>query len=189
MHSSRMHMSAAVAMSIPACTGQGGVCVSQHALGRGLFAWGVSPEGVLFYLEGSAQGGLHRGCLPRGGGLPRGMSAWGFCLGGVCMPACTGADTPPVNRMTGVTRLHSSRMRTTCSIDHVSPSMLCARGVYLHLAGGVCLGGVLPRGCTWSQGGVYLVCQGGDLVQGGVYLVPGGLPGPGGCTWSGTPPL
>ena len=42
------------------------------------------------------------------------------------------------------------------------------RGVYLVLGG-------VPRGCTWS-GGVYLVW--------GVQLVLGGVPGPGGCTWS-----
>ena len=43
------------------------------------------------------------------------------------------------------------------------------------------------RGCTWSQGGAW---SRGDLFWG----VPGlggtwsGVPGPGGCTWSGTPP-
>ena len=59
-----------------------------------------------------------------------------------------------------------------------------------------------PRGCTWSRG-VYLVlwgctCSGGvylvpsgepGSVEGGVpglgvYLDPGGVPGPVGCTWS-----
>ena len=41
---------------------------------------------------------------------------------------------------------------------------------------------------------MYLVWVGGYLVPGGVpcpggvYLVPGGVPGPGGCTWLGTPP-
>ena len=61
--------SAAVTMSIPACTGQGGVCVFQHALGLG----GVYPS-------------MHWA----GGCLPMGVSAQG-----VCIPACTGADTPP----------------------------------------------------------------------------------------------
>ena len=53
--------------------------------------------------------------------------------------------------------------------------------------------GRISGGCTWSRG-VY-------LVLGGVYLVPGGVPSPGGvpgqwggvcsggCTWSGTPPV
>ena len=62
-------------MCIPACTGQGGVypsmywagmCVSQHALGRGVSAQGVSAQGE---------------CLPKG------VSAWGVCLPrgrGVC---------------------------------------------------------------------------------------------------------
>ena len=54
------------------------------------------------------------------------------------------------------------------------------------------------RGCTWSRG-VYLVPGGvpgpggctwsrGCTWSGGVYLVPGGVPGPGGCTWSGDVP-
>ena len=60
--------SAAVAMSIPACTGQGvGVCVSQYALGRG----GICPGGHL-----PSGGVCPRGCLPRG------VSAQG---GGVCV--------------------------------------------------------------------------------------------------------
>ena len=59
------------------------------------------------------------------------------------------------------TRLHSSKMRTARALT-VSPSMLCRRGV------------PGPRG-------VY-------LVPGGVYLVWGGLPGLGGCTWSGGVP-
>ena len=41
----------------------------------------------------------------------------------------------------------------TTRLLSVSPSMHCSRG------------------CTWSQGGL------------GVYLVSGGVPGPGGCTW------
>ena len=73
----------------------------------------------------------------------------------------------------------------------VSPSMLCAGGVYL-VPGGTWSRGVPgqggvpgPGGCTWSRGG-YLV-WGVYLVPGvcawsrGVYLVPGGyLAGPGG---------
>ena len=55
------------------------------------------------------------------------------------------------------TRMHSSRMRPSCS---------------LAVFGGVPgLGG-----CTWSWGGV--------PGPGVVYLVPGGVPGLGGCTWS-----
>ena len=53
--------------------------------------------------------------------------------------------------------MHSSRMRTGRALT-VSPSMLCAGG-----------------GCTWS---------GRVPGLGGVYLVPGGVPGPGGCTCS-----
>ena len=63
--------------------------VSQHALGRGVSAWGYLPRGV------SAQGaGLARGCLPLvlGESGPGGVSASG--PGGMCIPACNGADTP-----------------------------------------------------------------------------------------------
>ena len=49
-------LSAAVAMSIPACTGQGWWGVSQHALGRG----GLSAQSGV-----SAQGCPPGGCLPR----------------------------------------------------------------------------------------------------------------------------
>ena len=71
-----------------------------------------------------------------------------------------------------------------------------APGVYL-VPGGVCswgvpgLGGCLLLGCTWSWGvlGVYLVlggvCSWGGVpglgrgsAPGGMYLVPGGVPGP-----------
>ena len=71
-------------------------------------------------------------------------------------------------------------------------------GVYL-VPGGWCVPG--PQGgCTWSGGstwsrGVYLV-PGGEPGPWGVYLVPGGCTwSPGGCTWSqggtwsGTPPV
>ena len=69
-----------------------------------------------------------------------------------------------------LTRLHSSRMRTARALT-VSPSLLCAGGVYLVLGGGMSAPGL-----------------GRCLLQEGVYLVTGGVPGPGGCTWSGTPP-
>ena len=44
-------------MCVPACTGQGGVCVSQHALGRGGVCPGVSGLGDVC---------PGRGCLPGG---------------------------------------------------------------------------------------------------------------------------
>ena len=40
------------------------------------------------------------GVSPQGWCLPRGVSAKGGCLPGGYIPACIGADTPPVNRMT-----------------------------------------------------------------------------------------
>ena len=63
--------------------------VSQHALRRGVSAWGVSSQwGVC------PRGGLARGvCLWSWGSL-----AQGECLplvrGGMCIPACDGADIP-----------------------------------------------------------------------------------------------
>ena len=98
--------------------------------------------------------------------------------------------------------MHSSRMRTarTATIRMVcvylvpggvpGPGGVPAGGVYL------VPGGVPAGGFTWS-GGVYLVWGGvsarGCTLRGvylvwGVYLVQRGVPGPGGCTWSGLPP-
>ena len=84
----------------------------------------------------------------------------------------------------------------TARVLTVSPSMLCTGGCTwsrgVSAPGGGCawsggmylvLGGVpglgvylVPGGCTWSRGGV--------PGPGEVYLVPGGAPGPRGCTWS-----
>ena len=104
MHSSRMR-TACLFDHIPAFTMAGkvypsmhwaGVCVSQHALGRGCLPGGVCPGGC------PAQGGVCLGvCLPRGGVCPEGVSA----QGGVCLEVCPGcacgrhpprpeADTP-----------------------------------------------------------------------------------------------
>ena len=91
-------------------------------------------------------------------------------------------------------------MRTARTLT-VSPSTLCSRGgrtwsrgggwCTCSWGGGVCsggrrcgvpgLGGVsAPVGwCTWSCGGC--VCSGGGVC----LLGGGGVPGPGGCTWSG----
>ena len=79
------------------------------------------------------------------------------------------------------TRMHSSRMCTTCLLP-VSPSMHCSWwGVYL-----------VPWGCTWSQGGVP---GPGGTWSWGMYLVLGGcLPVGGACLGvylvrrAGTPP-
>ena len=55
-------------------------------------------------------------------------------------------------------------------------------------------GRILGRG-TWFPGGwMYLVWggvpgPGGYTWSQGVYLVLGGVPGPRGCTWVGTPPV
>ena len=114
---------------------------SMHLAG-GLFAWGCLPRGVFIWR------GLHRG----------GVSAWGFCLGVCVCQHALEQTPPPVNRMTGVTRLHSSRMRTAHALT-VSPSMLCTGGctwsweVYL-----------VPGGCTWSRGGGCTWSGGGECT-------------------------
>ena len=92
--------------------------------------------------------------------------------------------------------MHSSRMRTVRSSS-------CLWGVYLvwglYLVPGdvpgpgegvyLVLGGVPGLGVYLVRGVVYLVLGGGVPGPGGCtwsggYLVPGGLSGPGGCTWS-----
>ena len=102
--------------------------------------------------------------------------------------------------------MHSSRMRTGRTLTGFQ-SLLFWGGCTCLVPGGSCLG----WGGVWSQGGLVLggSCQGGCtclvprgscLVWGCVWsqggsgpggLLPGGmyLPGPGGCAWSGTPPV
>ena len=101
-----------------------------------------------------------------------------------------------------VTRLHSSRMRTACALT-VSPSILCAGGGLLLEGfvpglGGVCFlggvpglgGGVPGLGGSASWGGAPGLggsCSRGVSASWGVCS-GGYLPGPGGCTFPGTPP-
>ena len=83
-----------------------------------------------------------------------------------------------------ITRMHSSRMRTACLLP-VSPSMHCSQRGCTWSQGGV----PGPVGCTWSwgEGGVPgpWGSQGGVPGSGGlylvrrIYLVLGGVPGPG----------
>ena len=111
---------------IPACTGQGGMCVSQHALGRGVSAQGVSA------LEVSAQGRCLPGVVCYGGVCPRGVSArgclprgcLGVCLGGVCLGGCMPwgvSATPP--RLT-----HTPVNRITDACENITlPQLRCGR--------------------------------------------------------------
>ena len=65
-----------------------GVCLRVSA--RGVCLGGVSAWGCLCL----GKGGVCLGCLP-------GVSAKGdVCPGEVCIPACTGAAPPPLDRMT-----------------------------------------------------------------------------------------
>ena len=64
-------------MCIPACNRRGGVCVYPRMHWEG----GVYPS--THWAGGVCLGGWW--CLPAGGGV---------CLEGVCIPACTRADTP-----------------------------------------------------------------------------------------------
>ena len=61
----------------------------------GCLVWGLSaPGGVCLVQGGSASGGcLLRGVCSGGCLLQRGVCSWG---GGVFIPACTEADTPPL---------------------------------------------------------------------------------------------
>ena len=89
----------------------GCVCVSQHALGRGVSARG-------------------EGCLPGGEG----------CLPGSCVSQHALRQTTPPPLWTeflthaSETRMHSSRMRTACLLtvpQHALPGGVPAQGVYL----------------------------------------------------------
>ena len=57
-----------------------GVYVSQHALGRGVFAQGVSAGVGVSTQEVSAWGVCLGGVCPGGMCLPRGVSAWGTVI-------------------------------------------------------------------------------------------------------------
>ena len=92
MHSSRMR------------TGRS-LTVCQSLLRGSVWSGGVSARGCLLWGV-SARGGLVPGGSALGGvSGPGGCLLWGvgggvWSQGGVGIPACTEADTPPVNRMT-----------------------------------------------------------------------------------------
>ena len=113
MHSSRMHTGRLLT-----------VCRSLLLWGGVLGPGGVLSPGVVYLVPGgvpgwgvSGMGCVVWGCLVWGVSGPGGVWSWGRCLppgrclvlGGVCfqgvstpgvgIPACTEADTPPVNRM------------------------------------------------------------------------------------------
>ena len=75
---------------------------------------------------------------------------------------------PAFNKMRSQTRLHSSRMRTARALT-ISPSMLCAGGVY---SGGVYFGGMSTLGDVYSRG----------CLLWGVVSVPRGMSAPGGVS-------
>ena len=75
----------ALSTAVAICSWGGGVCPGGWCLPRGCL-----PEGECL------PRGFCRGCLPEGWCLPGGgVSALGWCI-----PACTQADTPSVDRMT-----------------------------------------------------------------------------------------
>ena len=87
---------------------EGGVCPGGGRLPRWVSARrGCAYGGV--YPRGVSQHALGRGVSSQGGCLCRGVC--------VCLPG-VGWTPPLVNRMTGVTRLHSSKICTTHSSSH-----------------------------------------------------------------------
>ena len=62
---------------IPACTGQGGVCVSHHALERGCVYPSMHWAGRYVFKHA-----LGKGVSAQGGVSASGMSAWGCLPGG-----------------------------------------------------------------------------------------------------------
>ena len=72
------------------CLPRGGVC-----LGRGVSAWGVSPQRVSAWgvsdLEGLPRAVSARGCLPGGQGVCLGVSTWGR---GLSVPVHAGIHSP-----------------------------------------------------------------------------------------------
>ena len=95
LHSSRMRNARALPVS-PSMLCARGSTRGLFTLGGGVSTLGVSTLGGVY----SGGGGVCSwgGCL-----LPGGLSApGGWCLlpGGCGIPACTEADTPPVNRIT-----------------------------------------------------------------------------------------
>ena len=101
----------------------GRVCVSQHALGMGVSAWGVVCPG------GVCPGGyLPWGwCLPKGGCLPMGVSAQGVSAQGNICPGGV-ADPHPLkqNDKTGVKHyLATTSLRAVISL--VLLECICVR--------------------------------------------------------------
>ena len=81
------------------------------------------------------------------------------------------------------TRMHSSRMCTVCSSSHLLGSVPGLGGVP---GQEVVVGGVPGPGVYLVPGGV--PCLGGCTWSGGVVPGPGDVPSLGGCTWSGDIP-
>ena len=96
MHSSRMLTGRSLTVCQSLLHGEGGRCLLQGVCSRGR---GVYSRGVCLLWGCVCSGGclLLGGCLLWGGVCSWGVSApWGVCG----IPACTEADTPPVDRIT-----------------------------------------------------------------------------------------
>ena len=94
---------------MPESASRGGVCSGGCLLwGWGVSALGVSASGKCLFWGGVCSREVYASgeSAPRGGVCFQGLSTLGgVCSGGVCsqgggIPACTEADTLPVNRMT-----------------------------------------------------------------------------------------
>ena len=125
MHSSRMR-------TVRSSGCRGGVCVSQHALGRGCVYPSMHWAGGVYIPAYTGQGGVYpsmhwaggvcQGGVCPGGCLPRGMSVQGVSVGGVSVQG--------VSALGGLARGVSAQGGCVC------------RGC---VPGGVCAGGCLPQ--------------------------------------------
>ena len=80
------------------CMLQGDICSGGWVSAQGVSALGCLLWGCVCSWEGVCSSGcLLWGCLLQVGCV---SALGGVCSMGVCIPACTEADTPPVNRMT-----------------------------------------------------------------------------------------
>ena len=136
MHSSRMRTSCSLTVSRSLLLGGSVPGVGGCLLLGGVYSWGVSAfRGVSVPGGMSASGGVSApgvvcfwwvGCLPPGGRCL--LLAGGVCLQRVCIPACTEADTPAVNRITDMSK---NITLATTSLQPVIMVRICSQNLLI----------------------------------------------------------